>query len=107
MKKFPVISENGIEYLVEIRNPLFDYFAVRVFIKKTIFGITYNSLINGEEIGGTPWYSGNKYDFNYVEMAKDEIVRIETVDAEIERRELLRKLGASKFEEWDGNCSDK
>lgn len=107
MKKFPVISENGIEYLVEIRNTLFDYYAVSVYVKRKIFGITYNSHINFEELGGSPWYCGLKYDYNFVEMAREEIASIEAELAEDNRREKMRELGASKFEEWDGNCSDK
>lgn len=104
MRKFPVISEKGIEYLVKISNPLFDYYAVKVCVKRKIFGVTYNSQVNYEDLGGSPWYDGFKYDYNFVKMATDEIARIEAKWAEESRREKMREIGTNKFADWDGKC---
>lgn len=107
MKKFPVISEKGNEYMVGINNPFFDYYAVSLYVKKKILGITYNSLINKDSFGDVPWYDGSIYEHDFIRMAKEAVERYETEMADVSRQNMLRDLGASKFAEWDGNCSDK
>lgn len=106
LSKFPVTSKNGIEYLVEIKERVWDQYEVSVYLRKTgLFGIKYHKLVNPTIIGsGGNWLTGSKYNYDFVEMAKSEIESFENeVQANIDRENLV-SANAAKFNEWDGDC---
>lgn len=104
LSKFPVTSKNGIKYLVEITERVWDNYEVCVYLRKTgLFGIKYNKLVNPTVIGhGGNWLSGNKFDYDFIEMAKYEIEKFENeVQAQITKDNLI-SINTAKFNAWDG-----
>lgn len=104
MKKFPVISEKGDEYLVKIGRTFGAHiYEVFVYERRKIFGIPYFKQLNGGFLDDNV-YDALKYEYDFVEMAKAEINRLEHRWELQYLREKARKIGAVKFEEWDGDC---
>jgi len=101
LRKFPVTSKSGAEYLVEIRQTRWGDFAVGVYKEKTgIFGRKRLQLVNNE-----PWYCGERHDFDFVKMA---IAEVEDYEAEVQASIGRKKIIAgniAKFNEWDGDLS--
>lgn len=107
MKKFPVISENGNEYEVIIRRYSYsEAYGVSVYKRFKLLGIPFRTIQNYQLLG-VQHYSAIEYDYDFVKMAQDEVYRMEAEWAEDSRRESMLEHGITKFEEWDGNCSDK
>lgn len=106
MKKFPVISENGNEYLVRIhQGTLADgLLRVDVYQKRVgLFGIRRNKKLNNRRCDYSH-YNEAKWEYDYIEMAQNAIRKVEYQVAESKRVVVLREYNAKKFEEWDGDC---
>ena len=93
MKKFPVISENGNEYLVKIGRVRY-YYSVGVYRKGRYFNHYLSSKL----------YFINRNDF--VEMAKETVRAYESEKLASEQQCALAELNRKKFEEWDGDCRE-
>src|SRR5690554_653578 len=107
MKKFPVISENGNEYLVKIRRSFgVHIYEVIVYERRKIFGVPYFNRLNGGFLDDNE-YDALNYDYDFVEMAKAEINRLEHRWELQYLREKVRNIGVGKFEEWDGDMRNE
>lgn len=109
MKKFPVTSEQGNEYLVEIRECYFSEsgYEVRVYEQYTgWFGKQRFRFLNENFMGSARYYRIEEFDFNLAKMAKHEIARMEA-KWEAVRQLRQKKLEAQqKFEDWNGDCNE-
>lgn len=106
LRKFPVTSKNGVEYLVKIKPTYLEHFAIGVYVEMTgLFGRKRMKLVNGDNLEGAPWYFGPKHNYDFIKMAKAEIERIENeAQEELARKEAI-KANIAKFNEWDGDLS--
>ena len=107
MKKFPVISESGNEYLVKlVESYIFEnYFAVYVYETYVgLFGRKRFRYVNEQLMGYPRSYDVSKFDFNLVAVAKHEIKRMEDEWEADKLSAQLRNDAKRKFEEWDGDC---
>lgn len=105
MKKFPVISERGNEYKVEIVESRFyrDYYEVYVYEQYIgWFGRKRFLFLNEQWLGYPRSYDANRFNFDFIAMAKHEIKRMEDEWEECEKRERMKADAVCKFEEWDG-----
>ena len=101
MKKFPVISENGNEYEVEMYRGTFGIFFVEVYVRKDfIFGIKIKRNVNGYN----ETYSEEKWNYDYVAIAKHAVQKYEESVAEFIRRKQIESKRLAEFIEWDGDC---
>lgn len=107
MKKFPVISENGNEYMVKIRKTIAAYhYDVFIYRKRKVFGIPYFRQLNGGFLDSNI-YSAIEYNFDFVEIAKSEISRLERKWETRKEREIEYLEGVMTFEEWDGDMRNE
>lgn len=107
LKKFPVVSKNGVEYLVEVKQSYLieTNYEVRVYEKYIgWFGRERYRFLNEHFMNHARYYGIRDYEFDLVKMAQHEVARMES---EWESQDLLEKKlleAESKFEEWDGVC---
>lgn len=107
MKKFPVISENGNEYLVKINESclLETNYEVRLYEQyKGWFGIIKHRFLNENFMHSARYYDLRNFNFDFVAMARYEIDRMEAeweADKQLEQKKLEAK---QKFNEWNGDC---
>lgn len=109
MKKFPVVSESGDEYLVDVIPCKFyaNHYEVRVYTQYIgWFKRVKFHCVNDDVLGYAPSYDISKHNFDLVAMAKYEVKRLEDGWAEYERRKKLKAEAERKFEEWDGDCRE-
>lgn len=107
MNKFPVISERGNEYRVEvIESRLFvDHCEIYVYEKYIgWFGRERFRFLNERFMGRPRSYDAKEYNFDFIAMTKHEIKRMEDSWEAYEKREQLKMEAERKFEEWDGDC---
>ena len=105
MKKFPVISERGNEYRVDvIEDRIYrDHYSVYVYHRYIgWFGRERFQYLNEYFMGYPRSYDANKFNFDFIAMAKHEIKRMEDAWEEYEKRERMKADAVRKFEEWDG-----
>lgn len=114
MKKFPVVSENGIEYLVEVKKcsvyvtGYYNNYYIYLYKKKKFWIFTFHDYLNEYFMNRPRSYDLKDYNFDIISTVKEEIVRYETenfdsifaVNESYEGEEKVRK----DFEEWDGKC---
>lgn len=107
LEKFPVISSNGNEYLVKVKECFLfvAHYEIRVYEKYTgWFGRERYRLLNDDSMGFVRSYDARKYDFDLAKMAQYEVARMES---EWEAQDLLEKNlleAENKFKKWDGVC---
>lgn len=107
LKKFPVTSANGNEYLVELKESYLyeSHYEVRVYEKYIgWFGRERYRFLNEMILGSARSYDIRDYGFDFTKMAMREVSRMED---EWKAQALLEKklLDAKKqFEEWNGDC---
>ncbi|MFK7678643.1 hypothetical protein ACI3ER_11435 [Bacillus sp. Wb] len=110
--KFPVISKSGKEYRIDIAQ-----------IRRSLVKVQINKYIGKSKILRrdqfdylrTETYNPEKYNYDYVEIAKNAVeyheFRIEALRRECEQmkqqaleRMLKKQDGINTFKEWDGRC---
>lgn len=107
IKKFPVTSKNGNEYLVKIyESYLFETsYEVRVYEQYTgWFGRVKYRFINESFMNSARYYNIEEFDFDLVEMAKHEITRMEAEWEAYSQLQQKKQEAKQKFEEWNGDC---
>ena len=113
LEKFPVTYDNGNEYLLMIRNsPVFgkkyvDVSLYKKIVKESIFKnkkIKLQKLnVNGSGYGAQ--YEEKLWNYDYKEMAINEVIGYEIKLNEQKQHEINRENGKVQFENWDGKES--
>lgn len=112
LSKYPVVSESGKEYRVDVcpdhiygNHVMCGIFEVQ--IRRNIFGVKREKLV---QLNNTSMfrdiYKEDDWNYDYTAVAKNEIKKYENrleKEAEQARR---RKDGVSKFNEWDGRSAE-
>lgn len=103
-KKFPVTSERtGQEYQVSIKDVdgIFSgtYVRVDVYVKRKFFRWEYFSQINST---ADNWYRAEGWDFDFINMAVNEISKFEAEIMTDLLNEKRKEEGLAAFEKWDG-----
>lgn len=101
LSKYPVTSEKGNTYKVDVWIDDLGDCIVEVFIEyKGLFGRKKFKHVSGGIFDSR--YDIKKWNYNFVDMAKNEVQRYERIiDAENEHLLKLEKA-VNKFNEWDG-----
>lgn len=99
MKKFPVTSKNGNEYLVEVCNwdGMVPFDSVRIYKKKKFLKFQYNKKIYDKK-----FYWDDKLYHNYKDMVEK---TIEIYEESTKEQRFRKEFEQKKFEElneWDG-----
>lgn len=104
MKKFPVVSENGNEYLVDIYKDTFGVYC-EVFVReRRWFGLKKFRRVAGGIYDG--WYDLGNWDYDFIKIAKYAVKKHEdNVEIKLSRKRREAE-GIEKFIEWDGVCDD-
>lgn len=101
LSKFPVISRNGMEYLVTVgegQSTVFDWWQVNVYVQKQRGLFKYKKVYEWD----SGWHHYKEYIGKYKEMAIKAVEKYEqTLVAKLER-EAQHNKGIEAFEQWDG-----
>lgn len=102
LEKYPVISENGDEYLVSVFPTIaYKHVNAEVYVKrKGLFGRKKFMLVN--------WsiYEESEWNYDYRAIAMNEIKKYENRVERQNQHEINRKQGAKRFEQWNGRASE-
>ncbi|MGD7046978.1 hypothetical protein FZC83_01950 [Rossellomorea marisflavi] len=103
LRKYPVISVTGNEYFVKIQSIKCELVTVDIFVKskgwfkKERFKAVFRG---GLFYGGT--YDPEKWDFDFVRIAKDAVGNYEESKAEKLASVKAKADGILNFEKWNG-----
>lgn len=102
MKKFPVVSRNGIEYLVKI-NRHGGGAEGKVYQYKIIPLVNIKFLKRVDNpFGWGIYFNEKEWDFNYIGMARRCVEVYESKISESIRNSKKQKEQQKLFENWDG-----
>lgn len=107
MEKYPVTSELGNIYMVNVRKcRLFvDHYEVGIYHQyKGLFNRKKYQLLNKSFMGTLPSYDAKKYNFDLVLMVKSIIKNMEDNWEEIKNKNKLLDNAEKYFENWNGEC---
>lgn len=107
LEKFPVVSENGNEYLVSVFQDTHwhKHVTARVYVKrKGLFGRDKFVCIQGGNMFDRSVYDEEKWNYDYIAVAMNEVRKYENRIAREIQHEINRKEGAKRFEEWNGGA---
>lgn len=111
LSKYPVTSESGREYRVDIYPDIFDDYVVCIVYepveKRTIFGgkkvrfraINYSGFLRA-------LYDEKRWGYDYIAIAHNEIKEYEQTTRDELEHVANRKEAVNKFENWDGRLSE-
>ncbi|MEH6941622.1 hypothetical protein [Bacillus sp. JJ722] len=104
LEKFPVVSSNGNEYLVNVYEDEFGFTRSEVYVRtKGWFGREkFKHIFGGMFEGG--YYDLEKWDYDFVRIAKNTVYAYESKNAAKLLHEKRKAQGVAKFNEWDGEC---
>ena len=98
MKKFPITSADGNEYLIKIKPYVFvDNYKATLYKKVKLLGITFNKKLRYN------YYNGSEWDYDFIKMAKRQVCLYEESLIKNQYNKMKLKEGRSDFEKWDGN----
>jgi hypothetical protein len=102
LEKYPVISENGDEYLVSVFQSIaYKHVQAEIHVKrKGLFGRKKFERVNWSLYEEPEW----KYDYRAIAM--NEVKKYENRIERQRQHEINQKQGAKRFEEWDGRASE-
>lgn len=103
LSKYPVTSEKGIEYRVDVYDDEFGSTRVAIYTyvgKTKLFKQDKFEHLFGKIGYGA--FDASKWGHNYVAMAKHQIKKYESLEEEERLESELKEEGISKFEEWNG-----
>lgn len=100
MRKFPVVSGNGTEYLVTIseHHYFLDHYKVKVYLPYVTKILKRNKFKCVSEHD----YIGEKWKYDFVRMAKREVSDYEEDEQKKLDREKSLKEHTAAFDSWDG-----
>lgn len=109
LEKFPVTSENGVEYLVIITRDKQYPMKVEVDLfekkgKRNIFGKEKNRSLNVDAMGYGSLYNEKEWDYDYIAMAINEVKKYEQRIMNQIITNAKKAVNELKFQEWDGNA---
>ncbi|AKO91991.1 hypothetical protein BEH_07685 [Priestia filamentosa] len=106
LTKYPVVSQNGNQYRIDAWEDKWGTAHIEVFVylgKSKIFKRDkFKSVYGGDEYGTA--YDAPRWKYNYVAMAKDQVISYENYLKNIERKATERNDGVKEFSKWDGKC---
>lgn len=108
LSKYPVISEKGNLYRVDIcEDRLFEDTVVCTLYKKErgIFGGTKWERLNGGSFNRS-CYCESSWEYDYVEIAKEEVKKYEKLVDTQKDSDRKRREGMKKFGDWGGEVSE-
>lgn len=97
MKKFPITSENGNEYLVK-----FEKLAIRIGWKCKLYEPVKIKGIKLFSIPVDTSYFDESWNSNFIEMSEKVISDYEYELEENQRQDKFANENKKKFKEWDG-----
>lgn len=104
LSKFPVISKNGNEYLIKIKEYA-PYNIYHVYLYKpyiNIFGKRkFKKVFSSKKEN---FHYGFNWEDDFIEIAKDFIETYENKNNEKENNLNSKKENIEKFKKWDGKC---
>ncbi|MEE4535029.1 hypothetical protein V2U93_11600 [Bacillus velezensis] len=104
LHKYPVTSVEGNEYAVSIYSDRYSKGFVRVSLYKKVRGLFGKEKFKclTAEGGSASSYFEAKWDYNYIEMAINEVITYENSIQEQINHENKQKAAIEKFEAWSG-----
>lgn len=106
--KYPITSVEGNEYAVSIYEARYSADLVKVSLYKKVRGIFGREKFKCLTDSGNfaPCYDEKKWNYDYIAMAKNEVVLYEKSLREKVEHENKRKTAINKFEQWKGREED-
>ncbi|PSA89317.1 hypothetical protein C6370_20340 [Bacillus atrophaeus] len=104
LHKYPVTSVEGNEYAVSIYNDRYSKGFVKVSLYKKVRGFFRKEKFKclTREGDFAPSYFEAKRDYNYIQMAINEVIIYENSIQEQINHENKQKAAIEKFEAWSG-----
>jgi hypothetical protein len=105
LRKFPVFSNEGHEYLVKITKGRYtSSVSVEVFVKGAgwLKREKWIRVRGGSTTFDAEWYCPDDWNYDYIEIAKHSVESYETKNEELLAKRKADTEGKSRFEQWDG-----
>lgn len=103
MKKFPVTSKEGNEYLIKITDDGYGFLKGKIYKKVKLPGVKLHITVKLNWMNN--WLFGKEsWEFDYIKIAKRCVEKYEDSVTDKLRNKKLHKQNKDKFIDWDGKC---